>query len=100
MMTDLSTRGRRVAATFGLGAAMALASAGPALGDARGSASCMGFEASGISPAGSSAEFPGGPAQLRRWIGDAFPGLPPGAIYRTVARLHEGSHAACDEILD
>jgi hypothetical protein len=31
---------------------------------------------------------------------DAFPGVPPGVIFKTIAYLHEGSHEACDEALE
>jgi hypothetical protein len=62
-------------------------------------ASCMGHEASSISPPGSSDEFPRGMPSLREFIGDNFP-VPPGVVYRTIASLHEGSHGACDEALE
>jgi hypothetical protein len=38
--------------------------------------------------------------ELRAFIEANFPDLPPGAIYRIIAHLHEGSHEACDEVLD
>jgi hypothetical protein len=60
----------------------------------------MGFEASGISPPGSSDEIPGGVPELKAFIDQTFPGLPPGVIFMTVARLHGGSHEACDEALE
>jgi len=74
---------------------LALSSAGPAVADAHGNASCIGFEASGIAPAGSSDEFPGGPAELQELLRDAF-GHPTGAIVSEVAQQHLGSHEACD----
>ena len=74
---------------------LALASAGPAVADAHSNASCVGFEASGIAPAGSSEEFPGGPAALQALLRDAF-GHPTGAIISEVAHQHLGSHEACD----
>ncbi|HYT79080.1 MAG TPA: hypothetical protein VEQ37_07460 [Actinomycetota bacterium] len=72
-----------------------------AIADTRGGqASCMGFEASGISPPGSSDEIPGGMPELKAFIDAAFPGVPPGVIFKTIAHLHEGSHEACDEALE
>ena len=67
--------------------------------DAGGNASCIGHEASSISPPGSSDEFPGGMPGLKGFIDEAFPGTAPGAVYSTIARLHEGSHEACDKAL-
>ena len=75
---------------------LALVTPGSALADAHTSAGCVGFEASGIAPPGSSDEFPGGAAQLQAFLQDAF-GQPTGAIVSSVAKLHEVSHAACDE---
>lgn len=60
----------------------------------------MGHEASSISPPGASDEFPDGMPGLRGFIGDQFPGVPPGAIYSTIGGLHKGSHEACDEALE
>jgi hypothetical protein len=74
---------------------LALGTTGPAVADAHGNASCVGFEASAIAPAGSSDEFPGGPAELQAFLRDAF-GHPTGAIIREVAHQHLGSHEACD----
>lgn len=98
----LGVRGRRSAAVLGLGLAtgLTLAPATSASADARGNASCMGFESSAISPPGSSGELPGGRPQLKAFIDEAFPGVPPGAVYREIARLHEGSHEACDAALE
>ncbi len=73
--------------------------AGPAIAQAGGPASCMGHEASGISPPGSSAEFSGGMPGLKAFVDQTFPGVPPGVIFSTIAGLHEGSHEACDEAL-
>jgi hypothetical protein len=83
----------------GLGATalvLVISVAGPASADAQGNASCIGFEASGISPVGSSQEFPGGVPELQAILRDAF-GHPTGAIISQVARQHLGSHEACDE---
>jgi hypothetical protein len=35
--------------------------------------------------------------ELKAVINDAYPGVPYGAIISTFAKLHEGSHEACDE---
>jgi ABC-type phosphate/phosphonate transport system substrate-binding protein len=78
-----------------VGAVLAVGSAGPASADANGNASCIGFEASGISPTGSSDEFPGGMAQLQAFLRDNV-GVPTGAIVSAVAQEHLGSHEACD----
>jgi hypothetical protein len=75
--------------------ALALGSASPAVADAHGNASCIGFEASGIAPQGSSDEFPGGPAELQAFLHDTF-GHPTGAIVSGAAHEHLGSHEACD----
>ena len=95
------SRARRLAAAS-IGAATLLigltfGTGGTAAAEAGGQASCIGHEASGISPPGSSDELPGGMPQLVAFIRDAFPGTPPGAVVHSVAHLHEGSHEACDE---
>jgi hypothetical protein len=87
----------RLSATLLVAAGFAAGFAGPAMADAQRSASCVGFEASSLSPPGSSAELPGGMPALRQWIGESFPDIPPGAVVSSVAGLHEGSHEACDE---
>jgi hypothetical protein len=69
--------------------------AGPATADAHGNASCIGFEASGISPKGSSEEFPGGMPEVQQWL-RANVGRPTGAVISQVAHQHLGSHEACD----
>jgi hypothetical protein len=56
----------------------------------------MGHEASSLSPPGSSDEFSGGMPEFREFIGDNFPGTPPGAIYNTIAKAHGESHEACE----
>jgi hypothetical protein len=70
-----------------------------AAADAGGHASCAGLEVSSISPPGSSDEFPGGVRELMGAVHGLATALntTPGAIVSTVAHLHEGSHAACDE---
>ena len=60
-------------------------------------ASCTAQESAGISPKGSSDEFPGGRPQLNQVVRELFPGTPLGAIVSQVAKLHAGSHEACDE---
>jgi hypothetical protein len=70
-------------------------SAAPALADAHGNASCVGFEASGIAPPGSSDEFPGGVRELQAYLHENFPHQS-GAIVSDAAHQHLGSHEACD----
>jgi hypothetical protein len=86
--------------TVALVMALMIAVAGPAFAEAGAPASCVGHEASNISPPGSSEEFPGGMPELQTFIRENFPGTPPGAISSSVAKLHEGSHEACDEALE
>ena len=76
-------------------AVLALGPVGPAFADAQGNSSCLGFEASGIAPAGSSDEFPGGVKELQTFLHDTF-GHHTGAIISEVAHQHLGSHEACD----
>ena len=59
--------------------------------------SCMGQEAAGISPPGSSDEVPSGMPGLISFIKVSSPA--PGAIVSYIASLHEGSHDACDDVL-
>jgi hypothetical protein len=73
---------------------------GTAFADAGGPASCLGHEASAISPPGSSDEVPGGMPQLKAVISAEVPGVPVGLVYQSIAHLHEGSHEACDEALE
>src|SRR5436190_435523 len=80
------------------------APAGPAFADVGSAsstpASCMGIEAAFIAPPGSSTEAPGGVRDIKTFLDQVAPGVPPGqAFYSIAARLHEGSHAACDEAL-
>jgi len=81
-------------------ALMMAVAGGPAFAEAGAPASCVGHEASNISPPGSSDEFPGGMPELQQFIRENFPGTPPGAVISSVAKLHEGSHEACDEALE
>ena len=63
-------------------------------------ASCMGIEAAALSPPGSTDEAPGGMPDVKEFLNENFPGVPPGLVfYSFAAHLHEGSHAACDEAL-
>jgi hypothetical protein len=63
-------------------------------------ASCMGIEAAALSPPGSSTEAPGGVRDIKAFLDQVAPGVPPGkAFYSIAARLHENSHEACDEAL-
>jgi hypothetical protein len=65
------------------------------------SASCMGIEAAALSPPGSSDEAPGGVKDIKAFLDEVAPGVPPGqAFFSFAARLHEGSHQACDEALE
>lgn len=77
--------------------ALTLVGGGTAFAEAGTHASCIGHEASGISPPGSSDEFPGGVPEVKAVVNAAFPGVPYGAIISTVAKIHAGSHEACDE---
>lgn len=84
-----------IAVTVGVSAAT-----GPAaFAGASGKASCIGIEASDISPPGTSDEFPGGMPELTALVHDLADqfGVPPGAIISPVAKTHAGSHQACDE---
>jgi hypothetical protein len=66
--------------------------------DAGGNASCVGFEASSISPPGSSEEVPGGAPALIAFIKSEAGKAGPAVSF--VAKLHEGSHEACDEAIE
>jgi hypothetical protein len=85
--------------TVALVAGLQVAGTQAAWADASGQASCVGLESSSVTPPGTSDEFPGGRAQLSHVINGLAGelGVSPGAIVSSVARLHEGSHEACDE---
>jgi hypothetical protein len=85
---------------FAAVSALVVVPASGAFADARPRASCMGHEASSVAPAGTSDEIPGGMHQFTQLIREEFPGVPAGAIYSTIAKLHEGSHEACDAVLE
>jgi hypothetical protein len=87
-----------VAATLVVGLLFVLTPA--AFADAAGPASCMGHEASSISPPGSSDEVPAGMRAFNAFFRENFPGTSPGSFVRTIAKLHEGSHADCDEAIE
>ena len=38
--------------------------------------------------------------ELVAFFRDSSPGTPPGSFINTIARLHEGSHEACDAALE
>jgi hypothetical protein len=67
-----------------------------------GSASCIGLEQASISPPGTSDEVLGGAPQFVGEVKElaGFLGVKPGALFSFIARLHAGSHAACDEVLE
>ncbi|HEY3218588.1 MAG TPA: hypothetical protein VGK15_05840 [Candidatus Limnocylindria bacterium] len=64
-------------------------------GEPNAAASCLGQEAAGISPAGSTDEFPGGVPEVISFLRTTFGAA--GPVISVVAKLHEGSHEACDE---
>jgi hypothetical protein len=84
--------------------ALVTTSAGPVVADVSSSsstpASCMGIEAAALSPPGSADEAPGGMPDVKAFLDENAPGVPPGlAFYSFAAQLREGSHAACDAAL-
>jgi hypothetical protein len=83
------------AATLAATAGVLVAGGQMAFGEPSGHASCIGIEVSVISPPGSSDEFPGGTRELIAFVQGL--GGPPGGVVGAVAKLHEGSHEACDE---
>jgi hypothetical protein len=82
--------------TFGLLCLFASRTAPPSttFADAGSKASCIGIESSSIAPPGSSDEFPGGRAEISHFLKGL--GGPPGATVNDAAKLHLGSHEACD----
>ena len=93
------TRLRAVTLVVATVAGLALFLAPAAFADAGGPASCMGHEASALSPPGTSDEVPAGMRAFNRFFRETFPGTPSGAFIRTIAQLQEGSHEACDAAL-
>ena len=61
--------------------------------------SCMGHEASDISPPGSNSEFSGGMADFLAFL-DSTGAPNRGAVVSFFAQLHEGSHEACDAAVE
>lgn len=96
-----------LAAAFGLLAAAGLVNANAAFGEPPepGNASCMGYEASAVSPPGTSDEAPGGMPELLAGV-DAFFVAPNGplknrgAVIRLVTKLEADSHEGCDEAIE
>jgi hypothetical protein len=67
-----------------------------------GNASCVGLELSDISPPGTNPEFPdGGPGFVAEVteLAAALGFKNRGDLISFIAKLHEGSHEACDEAL-
>src|SRR5919108_2437611 len=101
MMVTVNRIGNRSkAGLVALAAALLIAFAlGPtqtAFAAAAGPASCMGHEASNLSPPGSSEELPAGMRGFNAFFRENFPDTPSGSFISTIAKLQEGSHAACD----
>jgi hypothetical protein len=95
----MSKRIGRGIAVLGVAASLVVLPASAAF--AAGSrASCMGHEASSLSPPGSSDESPTGMPGLHAFIVESFPGTPPGAIVSFISHIHAGSHEACDEAIE
>jgi len=94
-----SRTARMLAAAIAASFLVQVGGASTARADASGHASCIGIEASAVYPPRSSDEFPGGMAELIAFVHDLARqlGVSPGAIFATVAKLHEGSPEACDE---
>lgn len=99
---------RRVAAAVmlvGVLMVMGFAQAGTVLAapPEPGNASCMGYEASNVSPPGTSAEAPGGMPNVLADLDAFFAGTGAfdnrGAVISFFTRLGAGSHEACDEAL-
>jgi hypothetical protein len=99
-------RGKNMKSSTTKGVAFGLtciALCGSALADPRenGAGSCAGYEAADVSPPGSEEGvfkqygMPGILAFIDAII--AGTGLPRGAVIAVLAKLHEGSHEACDE---
>jgi hypothetical protein len=98
MVGSIANRGKLFVIALGAALLMvfALAGAQAASADAGAGASCMGHEASALSPPGSSDEFTDGMPEFKQFISDNFPGTPVGSIIRTIAQTHAVSHEACD----
>jgi hypothetical protein len=93
----MRSKGFRLAIiVVGSAAFMASGGAGSALGDASGQSSCIGIEFSNVSPPRSSDEIPGGAAEAVAGI-KAEAGGKFGPVASAFAKVHAGSHEACDE---
>jgi hypothetical protein len=98
VMRSVRSRGRRVMRIVAVALLVGMLFLPTTSAFAAGSnASCMGHEASAVSPPGSSEEIPDGMPGLKAFIDETFPSLPPGVVYRSIANLRLGSHEACDE---
>jgi hypothetical protein len=76
---------------------LALGPVSSAFATAAAPASCIGHEASNLSPPGSSDELPAGMRGFNAFFRENFPDTPSGFYMSTFARLHELSHQGCDE---
>lgn len=97
-----SERRRLVVVVAALGLLVAALHPAPAFANAGGSASCIGLELSDISPPGTNPEFPdGGPGFVEEVtaLAAALGFKNRGDLISFIAKLHEGSHEACDEAL-
>lgn len=95
-------RRRLVVVVAALGLLVAGLQPTSAFANAGGSASCVGLELSDISPPGTHPEFPdGGPGFVAEVtvLADALGFKNRGDLISFIAKLHEGSHEACDEAL-
>ncbi len=103
-MKETKGMGIRAAVVVLIMVLLTIAPAGAAFAKASGAAaspaSCMGHEASGISPPGSLEEFPGGMPAFKAFVDENFAGVPTGRIISQFARLHAGSHEACDAAVE
>ncbi|MCA4133042.1 hypothetical protein [Arthrobacter sp. M4] len=85
----------RMVAAAAISGACALAMGGPVMAAGpSGNASCLGIEASAISPPGSSEEFPGGLPDVVRFVKSLEGKFGPATSQ--FAQIHAGSHEACD----
>ncbi len=91
MLTQWCPNVRRTLRVAVLATALGLIPAGVVSANAAPLASCMGHEASSLSPPGSSSEFPGGMSQ-------AMPELREFVSF--FARLRAGSHEGCDAAVE
>ena len=88
---------RSVALVIALAIGLMVIPATAALASPSSHASCVAHESEGISPVGSSDEFPGGRPELNQVVRSLVGANGIGPVVSFVAKLHEGSHEACDE---